>query len=265
MSKSSWNTLVPTIRKPNSEIWLTYNPTDDNDAITLFEGTIPDNGIVLEQNYYDNPFLPEVLQEEQEHLKRVDYELWRHIWGGETLKRSDAEVLSGKWRTEYFDTPQGVTFYHGVDWGGSKTDPTCLVRCFIQGNTLYIDHAHYWYETDLEKFTTWFKEAIPTAQNWLIYADSAGASEIRYIYNKGYKIHSVGKKTTIESGIRYLRSFDEIVIHEDLKKLILEAKMYKYKVDAKTEQVTPIIEDKHNHGWDAVRYALHALIIRGRK
>ena len=114
MSKYSKNTLTPTIRKPHSEIWFTYNPEDDNDAIVELENTMGDLGIVLEQNYYDNPFLPDVLNEEQEQMKKNDYELWRHIWNGETLKRSDAEIFSGKWRTDYFEAPQGVTFYHGV-------------------------------------------------------------------------------------------------------------------------------------------------------
>jgi phage terminase large subunit len=31
ISKVSWETLIPTIRKPNSEIWVTFNPDLDTD------------------------------------------------------------------------------------------------------------------------------------------------------------------------------------------------------------------------------------------
>ena len=31
VSAESWDVLIPTVRKPNSEIWLTFNPLDTND------------------------------------------------------------------------------------------------------------------------------------------------------------------------------------------------------------------------------------------
>jgi phage terminase large subunit len=255
-SARSLTTLTPTIRKPDSEIWFTYNPTDDEDAVHKLADNPPEGSLIIDQHYKHNPFLPDVLKEEQEHMRKTDFDLWRHVWGGETLKRSDSEVFGGKWRTDYFTAPEDAMFYHGVDWGSSKTDPTVLVRCYIVDNTLYIDHAHYFYETDLSKFVDWFKEACPTSEHWQIKADSAGKAEIRFMYSRGYKCYSVGGKTTIETGVRWLRSFDEIVIHEELKQLILEAKMYRYKIDPKTDEVTPIIVDKHNHGWDAIRYSV---------
>jgi len=262
-SHRSWTTLTPTIRKHDSEIWITYNPTDDYDAVHQFSLNPPDNAIVIEQNAEHNPFLPDVLKEESEHMKKTDYELWRHIWGGETLKRSDAEVLGGKWTVDYFETPGNVDFYHGVDWGFGA-DPTVLVRCFVHDNTLYIDKAKYWYQSDLEQLPEQFIHHVPTSASWRIYADSANPAEIRYIYNKGLNVRAV-KKTTIEAGIRYLRSYQKIVIHEDCKELIEEAKQYKYKTDEKTGEVTPKIIDAFNHGWDAIRYALSPLILRGKK
>jgi len=41
-----------------------------------------------------------------------------------------------------------------------------------------------------------------------------------------------------------------------------EARLYSYKVDKLTGDVTTAIVDAHNHGWDAVRYAVSPMIRR---
>ena len=66
----------------------------------------------------------------------------------------------------------------------------------------------------------------------------------------------------VEDGIAYLRSFEQIVIHERCRHMADEARLYRYKVDPKTDDVLPQIEDKNNHCWDALRYALNKYITR---
>ena len=39
-----------------------------------------------------------------------------------------------------------------------------------------------------------------------------------------------------------------------------EARLYSYKIDRLTSDVLPIVVDKWNHGWDAVRYGLDGVI-----
>ncbi|MGF6228890.1 hypothetical protein QFZ27_002845 [Inquilinus ginsengisoli] len=40
------------------------------------------------------------------------------------------------------ETPADACFLFGADWGFAR-DPTVLVRCFVQGRTLFVDHeAH---------------------------------------------------------------------------------------------------------------------------
>ena len=105
-------------------------------------------------------------------------------------------------------------------------------------------------------------EDVPDSDEWRVYADNAYPGDIRYFRKKGYNIRGI-KKTEIRTGIRYLRSFDKIVIDHELTEFIEEAKNYKYKVDPKIEDVTPTIIDKFNHGWDALRYGIGPLILRG--
>jgi len=78
---------------------------------------------------------------------------------------------------------------------------------------------------------------------------------------KGYIIDGAEKgKGSVEDGIEWLRSFDEIVIHERCTQFLDEARLYSYKVDVRTGEVLPIIVDAYNHGWDALRYAYVDLI-----
>lgn len=55
ISALSWEILDPTIRKPNSEIWISFNPRYENDIIyKTFIVDGKDNAIVIKVNYNDN-------------------------------------------------------------------------------------------------------------------------------------------------------------------------------------------------------------------
>ena len=85
LSSRSLELLRPTIRKPGSEIWFTWNPKSAHDPVDQFlrQGTPPANAIIIKANYYDNPFLPPELDEERSDDERRKPERYRHIWMGE--------------------------------------------------------------------------------------------------------------------------------------------------------------------------------------
>jgi hypothetical protein len=66
----------------------------------------------------------------------------------------------------------------------------------------------------------------------------------------------------VEDGIQYFRSFEQIIIHPRNKAMKDEARLYRYKVDKITGDVLPVIIDKHNHGWDSLRYGHEPAIMR---
>jgi phage terminase large subunit len=83
LSARSLSLLRPTIRKAGSEIWAAWNPRRKTDAIDEFlRQKRPDNAIVVQANWYDNPWFPEELDKE----RRTDLELYpdryEHIWNG---------------------------------------------------------------------------------------------------------------------------------------------------------------------------------------
>ena len=104
-------------------------------------------------------------------------------------------------------------------------------------------------------------DKVPTARKWPIHADEARPETIAYMRREGYIIDGAEKgKGSVEDGIEWLRSFDEIVIHERCTQFQDEARLYSYKVDSRTGEVLPIVVDAYNHGWDALRYAYVDLI-----
>lgn len=84
LSEYSLRMLRPTIRKPNSEIWFSWNPRHDTDAVDKFlrGPTPPDDAIVIEVNWQDNPWFPDVLRKEMQQDYANDPEMAEHVWGG---------------------------------------------------------------------------------------------------------------------------------------------------------------------------------------
>lgn len=84
LSKRSLKMLIPTIRKPGSELWYSWNPRHDTDAVDEFlrGANKPPGSIVVECNWSDNPWFPEVLRTEMERDYAADPETAENVWGG---------------------------------------------------------------------------------------------------------------------------------------------------------------------------------------
>ena len=258
LSQRSLDLLRPTIRKPGSELWFSWNPNKPTDPIdTFLRKQPPPSAQVLRANYSDNPWLPDVLREEMEWDKRRDPDKYAHIWLGEYLRNSEARVFRN-WKVEEFDTPETARFYFGADWGFS-VDPTVLVRCFIEGRTLYIDQEAYKVGCEIDRTPDLFR-TIAGSESWPITADSARPETISYMQRHGFpRIKPALKgKGSVEDGIEFLKSYD-IKVHPRCKHTADELSLYSYKVDKLTEEVLPVLEDKKNHVIDSVRYAVEGL------
>lgn len=97
LSETSWDIIDPTIRKDGSEIWATWNTRFKFDCLhTLFViNKAPPDALVLNVNYPDNPYFPEVLRKQMEHMKENDYEKYLNVWMGE-LKQLAEGAIFGK-------------------------------------------------------------------------------------------------------------------------------------------------------------------------
>lgn len=254
-SNKSLTMLRPTIRKPGSQMWFSWNPDLDTDPIDeLLRGDIlPPGAVVVQANYMDNPWLPQELRDEMEYDKRRDPDKYAHVWLGEYRRNSEARVFRN-WKIEEFERPAGTVHRLGADWGFS-VDPSVLVRCDIDGNRLYVDHEAYMVGCEIVNLPELFM-SVPEAEKWPITADSARPETISHMRKNGFPkiLAAIKGPKSLDEGVEFLKSFD-IIVHPRCVHLIDELTMYCYKTDPLTGAVLPILADKHNHVIDSLRYA----------
>lgn len=263
VSDNSWLVLIPTVRKPNSEIWVSFNPALELDpTYKRYIAEPPARSIVRKVGHEDNPWLPEVLREEEAELRKRDPEAHANVWGGEPWTRSDAEVLSGKWTVDDFTPkPNWLGPYFGADWGFAR-DPSVLVKLWIADNRLYLEYEEGAAQLDTDDTERRFRR-IPGAGEHVIRADSARPETINEMRRRGLRVEPAPKwEGSVKDGIEYLRHFEQIVIHPRCKLAQQEARLWRYKTDPRTGDVLPKLQAGNDHCWDAVRYGLAPMIQR---
>lgn len=292
LSQRSLDLLRPTIRLDavknvhnGGELWFSWNGRDEKDPVDAFfkAGERPPDSIMVTANWRDNPWFPDVLEKERQWDLRRDPDKYKHVWEGGYLKRSKATVFHN-WRVEDFETPPNVDFFFGADWGFA-VDPSVLVRCFIDGRTLYVDYEAWEVGCDIDYTPFLFAgmqdrevnaknavalkklvekgkryEGIPRSREFEISGDSARPETISYMKRHGFPkvVPSIKGAGSLEDGIEFLKGFD-IVVHPRCPHVADELTFYKYKQDPNTEEVLDQLEDKKNHTIDALRYAIEKL------
>lgn len=284
LSDRSMRLLRPTLRKENSEIWFTWNPENETDPVErLFNCAVNfpddhnievyDNGLEGEEgmvcihvNSDKNPFISKTLVAERERDREADDpETFAHIWLGKYNKISKAQVFTISIRDfEPNEKMEGP--YYGLDFGFSS-DPTAGVRLFIEEDKdgkrrLYVRNEAVKVGLELDETTTFLKRNLPGIASHTIRADNARPESISFLKRNGLsRMKACEKgKGSVEDGVAFIKSFDEIIVHPDCEQFQEEARLYRYKIDKLSGDVLPVIIDNHNHLWDATRYALEPIM-----
>jgi phage terminase large subunit len=270
VSENSWIVLIPTIRKENSEIVITFNPELESDPVyQRFILTTPPDTVIEEVSYADNFYFPEVLRKEMEWCKKVDPDAYEHIWLGKLKGYSDALIFKDKFEVRDFDIPEDVQFFYGADFGYS-VDAMWMGRAFVQDHCLYVSDEVYGVGVELNELHKAY-ETVPDAHNWTIRADSARPDTISFLTKsftdnagkkyEGFTIIGAEKGPgSVEDGIAFLRAFEKIIIHTRCPGAKHNFENYRWKQDRITQEILPIPLDKHNHVPDGLRYALEPYI-----
>jgi phage terminase large subunit len=255
LSQRSLDLLRPTLRKPGSELWFSWNPNLETDPVdALLRGPEPPPGAaVVRANYRDNPWLPGVLKDELAYDQKRDPDKFAHVWLGEYQRNSEARVFKN-WRIEEFEIQPEWILRQGADWGFS-IDPSVLVQCAIVGRTLYVTHEAYRVGCEIDFLPDLFR-TVPEAERWPTTADSARPETINYMQRHGFPkmLPAVKGAKSLEEGIEFLQSFD-IVVHPRCVHTADELTLYSYETDPLTGLVLPKLADKDNHVIDGLRYA----------
>lgn len=263
--ETSWLALEATVfRQPKAELWSLWNPRQDGSPVDMrFRKNPPANAITAEINWSDNPFFPPGLETlRKREQERLDPATYHHVWEGGYLVNSDAQVLAGKWRVAEFEPGEEWDGpYQGGDFGYAQ-DPTAAVRTYIHGDTLYVSHEAGGRGIELDDIGAKVNDAIPGFADYVSRWDSASPGSISIITRNGVpKAQGAPKwQGSVDDGIRFLRSFKEIVVHPRCVKTISEMRLYSYKVDRLTGDVLPVLVDANNHYIDAIRYAVSPMI-----
>lgn len=85
VSDRSLNLLRPTIRSPGSELWFSWNPRKQTDAVDkmLRGDELPTGATVVPANWDSNPWFPNELEQERLDCQRMQPDQYEHIWNGD--------------------------------------------------------------------------------------------------------------------------------------------------------------------------------------
>lgn len=269
VSEAAWRKLIATVmREPNSEIWVTWNPEmEDSPTHKRYrENYDPSRMIIVECNWSDNPWFPSGLEEERRADLKYRPDIYGHVWEGEFLTLTEAQIFGGKYTIKEFkpgkdwDGP-----YCGGDFGYSA-DPTAAVMLWINDGNLYWEHELYGKKIEIDNIAARTIDAIPGFEKYTSRWDSAQPGMISYIRRDGLN-RAVGAKKgpgSIEDGIQFMRSFKNIIIHPRCTNTAKEFRLYQWKVDKLSGDIQPKPMDTWNHAIDAGRYALEPILKRGK-
>jgi phage terminase large subunit len=267
ISKRSWDTLIPTIRKEGSEIWVSFNPELDSDETYVrFVANPPPNSHVAEINYTENPWFPDVLEQERLHCQLTNKEDYAQIWEGKCrLAVSGAiyahevgdAIRSGRICNVPYDPKLKV---HTVWDLGFNDSMTIILAQRVRSEIRiidYIEDSHKtldWYAAELnQKRFNWGFDYLPHDGQAKDFKTGKSAAEILKAFGRKVKITpNVG----VETGIKAARMLFPQVYFDKTKtaRLVECTKRYRRSINQRTNEPEGPVHDEFSHGADAFRY-----------
>lgn len=271
ISKKSMQILTPTIRKPGSEIWMSLNPRVDTDYIwTEYVLNPPENSIVIEINYDDNPYFPAVLEQERQHAeKTMSPEDYANIWDGKpraTIEGAiyanevDALIRGKRVRAVPYDPSLKV---HTI-WDLGFNDATSIILAQKVASEVrvihYIEDSHkpldYYAALLNDMHLNWGRDWLPHDGHAATLA-AGGQSIARTLRRLGRRVSAqMVPNVPVETGIKVARMlFPRVYIDNEFGARLVEClKRYRRTRPATTGEDGGPVHDEYSHGADAWRY-----------
>lgn len=265
VSKKSWDILIPTIRKEGSEIWVSFNPDlDTDDTYQRFIVNTPENAKVVKVNWSDNPWFPDVLEEERLHSKATnpDYE---NIWEGNCKAAKDGAIYANEIREAQengrvtnvpYDPTLKVHVVMDLGWNDSMS--IILVQRGVSDARVigYIEDDHRTldsYSSQLKNLPYNFGQMyLPHDGQSKDFKHGTSAEEI--MRRNGWDVRIV-PKSDIEHGIRIARmNFHRVYFDKSVTRLLECLKNYRRTINSATNEPGAPLHDEYSHGADAFRY-----------
>lgn len=282
ISKKSLRVLAPTIRRaqgsdPNDpcELWLSFNPTHEHDAVMDLIRDPPEDSIVIPMNWRDNDwFDASGLRQSMEEMKRRNYDEYLHVWEGHCLKYYEGQVYLDELKRAEIDgritdvpyrsdAPCQVAF----DIGGAG-DQTALWVFQPVGDMLHFIAYYEKVQSNLDHFLHWLEnQPFIVEKFWLPHDARQRHAGMPHSYealvrSKGKRVQVVpGGAGSVQEGINAVRTlFDRMRIDQHKCAKGIEAlRNYRFEIDEHHGVFSSkAVHDRYSHGADAMRYACMA-------
>ena len=272
VSKKSWEILTPTIRKPGSEIWMTFNPElEDDDTYQRFIISPPEGSQIVAMNWQDNPWFPDVLKQEMADTRRRSEDDYLHIWEGHCRTVLDGaifapEIRKAKLENRITDVPYDPTkpvhTFWDLGWN-SVTGRTAVIMAQAINATYkvidYLEDAEHtvdWYVQELQKKGyVWGTDYLPHDARSTNLA-AGGRTVEKIMQGLGRKVKVLERTKNVNADINAARTiFGQIWIDRRKCADLLQClNRYKYTIDDETGLRSRNPEPSiYIHGADAFR------------
>lgn len=265
--KRSWDVLIPTIRKPGSEIWLTYNPELETDEThQRFAVNPPADSVVVQVNYSDNPWFPAELEAERIHSKAVNPQDYDWIWEGKCKPAVAGaiyyeQIAAAEAQQRIVNVPYDPLLrVHVVfDLGWNDAMSISLVQKHTSELRIIenIEESHktldYYSAILKDKRMNWGTLYLPHDGRHKDYKTGKSAEEIMRALGWTVKITP---NMSIEDGIRLTRmTFPRLYFDKTKAARIVQcAKRYRRSINQQTQEAGAPLHDEWSHGADNLRY-----------
>jgi phage terminase large subunit len=268
VTKRSWNILIPTIRRPRSEIWVSFNPELDTDeTYRRFVSSPAPDSVVVKLTYADNPWFPAELESERQHSQLTDPDEYDNIWEG-ACKAAVAgaiyakEVQAAQDQGRVCNVPYDPMLKAHVvcDLGFNDQMSVIVVQRQLSEIRVidYLEDSHRTlddYSAELrDKRLNWGKLWLPHDAKHKTLA-AAGKSTEDLMRKLGWDVGIV-PDVGVEPGIKLARmAFARTWFEKTKAERLMEClKRYKRNVPTTTGEPGAPVHDQYSHGADAFRY-----------
>lgn len=277
VSKTSWDVLIPTIRKEGSEIWISFNTElEEDETYQRFVKKPPTGARVVKIGWEDNPWFPDVLRQEALDLKKRDPVAYETVWGGNCKAVLDGaiyanEILAATTAKRFTKVPYDPTKPVHTFWDLGRADKTSIWFAQIVGFEFRLIDFYENRGHALGHYLEVLKErALPVEQggkgyvygeHWLPHdaRNELLASERtieQQMWAAGHRVR-ITPRLTVAAGIDAARKifarcwFDEEACADGLQAL----RNYRFDVDPNTQAFSKApLHDWASHAADAFRY-----------
>lgn len=242
----------PLVGNRNNQIFLLFNPEDENCWIKSEVLDRDDDCTELVSTYKDNPFLPDSYVKILENLKNTDSNHWR-IYGLGEWGKLDALIYTNWRKIALENIPTTGDTIYGLDFGFNN--PSALLKIKVDSAEAYIHQLIYAPGLTNTQLIEQMKTVIPYKERskYPIYADNAEPDRIEEINTHGFWCVPC-YKGTVKQGIDHVKRYRQNITEES-DETLKEIRSYSWKKD-KNERMLDEPIAFNDHAMACIRYAL---------